>query len=96
MDKEKAVLVAIDFQETQIRMMPPETFMGRLIHSNFFRWNFASRSSAMNVECLATLYHPPTYLVLTAPHVKRVESRKAGPPAGMAIYGEEKEIERFQ
>ncbi len=78
------------------RLMPPETFIGRLVTSNIFRWNFASRPSTLNVECLATLFHPPTYLVLTAPHIKRVESRKAGPPAGMAIFGEEKEIEKYQ
>lgn len=78
------------------REVPPETFIGRLITSNFLRWNFASRRFAMNTQCLATLFHPPTYLVLTAPHVKRVESRKTGPPAGLAIFGEEREIEKYQ
>jgi hypothetical protein len=78
------------------RKVPPETFMGRLITSHIFNWNFASRRFGMNTECIATIYHPPTYVVITAPHIKRVESRKAGPPAGLAIYGEEGEIDKYQ
>lgn len=78
------------------REAPPETFMGRLITSHFFNWNFASTRFAMNTECLATLFHLPTRFVLTAPHLKQVESRKAGPPAGLAIFGEEEEIKKFQ
>lgn len=78
------------------RLMPFHTFMAKVITSNWFHWNFASRAITLNVEALATLYHPPTFLVLTAPHVRRLESRKTGPPAGLAIYGNEKDIERFQ
>lgn len=78
------------------RKVPPETFMGRLLTSHLFNWNFSSKRFGMNTECLATIYHPPTYVVMTAPHIKRVESRKAGPPAGLAIYGEESEIEKYQ
>ncbi|OGY98562.1 MAG: hypothetical protein A3A43_03030 [Candidatus Liptonbacteria bacterium RIFCSPLOWO2_01_FULL_56_20] len=78
------------------REVPEETFMGKLLTSHFFNWNFSSRRFEMNVECLATLFHPPTFIVLTAPHIKRVESRKAGPPAGLAIFGEEREIEKYQ
>lgn len=78
------------------RGVPPETFMGRLITSHPFNLNFASRRFAMNVEGLATLFHPPTAVVLTTPHIKRVESRKTGPPAGLAIYGEEEEIEKYK
>ncbi|MCR4328589.1 MAG: hypothetical protein NUV53_03680 [Patescibacteria group bacterium] len=78
------------------RMMPHHTFMGKILYSQFFRWDFATKTITLNVEALATLFHPPTFLVLTAPHIKRVESRKTGPPAGLAIYGNEKEIERFQ
>ena len=50
----------------------------------------------MNVEGIATLFHPPTAVVLTAPHVKRVESRKVGPPAGLPIFGEEEELEKYK
>ena len=38
---------------------------------------------------LATLIHLPTYLVTTGPFVKRVEAKRLGAPAGLAIYGEE-------
>ncbi len=77
------------------REVPPETWMGKLLTSYLFNWNFGSKRFLMNVKCLATLYHPPTAVVLTAPHIRRVESRRTGPPAGLAIYGEEGEIERF-
>jgi hypothetical protein len=78
------------------RVIPPDTFMGRLLTSHLFNWNFSSKSFGMSTVCLATLYHLPTYLVVTAPHIKRIESRKAGPPAGLAIYGEENEIDKYQ
>jgi len=78
------------------REVPPETWMGRFITSHLFHWNFASKRFQMNVEGLATLFHPPTSVVLTAPHIRRVESRKTGPPAGLAIFGEEGEIEKYK
>jgi hypothetical protein len=78
------------------RYIPPKTWMGRLISSYIFNWNFASRRFKMNTECIATIFHPPTSVVLTAPHIKRVESRKAGPPAGLPIYGEDQSLEQFQ
>lgn len=79
-----------------MRETPPDSPIGRLLTSYLLNWNFASRDFTLNVEGLATLFHPPTAVVLTAPHIKRVESRKAGPPAGLAIFGEEGEIERFK
>jgi hypothetical protein len=78
------------------REVPPETWMGRFVTSYLFNWNFGAKRFLMNTKCLATLFHPPTAVVLTAPHIKRVESRRAGPPAGLAIFGEEGEIERFK
>ncbi len=79
----------------KLREVPPETWMGRLITSHLFNWNFASERFYLNTEALATLFHPPTTPVLTAPHLKRVESRKVGPPSGLPIYGEEDELEKF-
>lgn len=78
------------------REVPPETWMGRLLTSYPLNWNFASKRFQMNVEGIATLFHPPTAVVLTAPHIKRVESRKIGPPAGLAIFGEEEELEEYK
>ena len=76
--------------------MPHETFMGKAVTSYFFDWNTKSETYAMTSESVATLFHPPTFSVLTAPHMKRMESKKAGPPAGLAIFGGEKEIEKYQ
>jgi len=77
------------------RKKPLYNFMGKVITSHFFNWNFKSKEFLMNTKCLASLFHPPTSMVLTAPHLKRVESRKGGAPAGLAIYGEEEELEKF-
>lgn len=78
------------------REIPPQSWMGKFITSYPFNSNFKSKLFILNTEGLATLFHPPTTVVLTAPHIRRIESRKTGPPAGLAIYGEEEEIEKYQ
>ena len=78
------------------REVPPETMIGRIFTSYFFNYNFGSRWSVLNIEGLATIFHPPTSFVLTAPHMKRMESKKAGPSAGLSIFGDEEEIEKFK
>lgn len=78
------------------REIPPETWMGRFVTSYLFCWNFGSKRFLMSTKCLATLFHPPTAVVLTAPHIKRVESRRTGPPAGLAIFGVEGDIEHLK
>lgn len=77
------------------RAVPPETWMGRWITSYFWNKNFSSKFIKLNTESLASIFHPPTNLVLTAPHIKRMESKKASPSAGMSIFGDEKDIEMF-
>ncbi|MEK7579975.1 MAG: hypothetical protein AAB469_02205 [Patescibacteria group bacterium] len=63
------------------RYIPEETAVGRLTDpkggSDF---QFTSSISILNSEELATLYHPPTNAVLTAPAMDRVESKKVSPP----------------
>ncbi|MCS6789040.1 MAG: hypothetical protein NZ484_00485 [Patescibacteria group bacterium] len=78
------------------RNCPPETFMGKLITSYIFRLNFGSKRFLMTTQCLATLFHPPTSLVLlNETHIEKIQSRKVGPPPNLAIFGEEKDIEKF-
>jgi hypothetical protein len=79
----------------RIREVPPQTSIGKWMSSYFFNSGFSSKRFKMNTEGVASVFHPPTAMVLTAPHVRRLESKKAGPPAGLAIFGEEEEIERF-
>jgi hypothetical protein len=78
------------------RALPPETFMGKFITSFFLNWNFATKPDHMTSQCIATIFHPPTAGVLTGPHVARMESRRVGPPAGLPIFGEETDLERYQ
>ncbi len=78
------------------RYQPSHHIMGRILTSYLLNWNFRSKSFKLNVESIATLFHPPMFTVLTAPHIRRIESRRTGPPAGLAIFGEEKEIEQFK
>jgi hypothetical protein len=78
------------------RDVPLETWWGKFITSYPKNFNFHSMRCKMTTESIATLFHPPTAVVLTAPHMKLVESRKAGPPSGLAIFGEEGEIEQYQ
>jgi hypothetical protein len=78
------------------REIPPETFTGRLFTSKMFNWNFASKMMQLNIESFATIFHPPTTVVMTAPHIKRRESKRAGPPSGLPIFGGEENIDKFQ
>ncbi len=77
------------------RWVPPESWIGRFLSSYADAPNFTSKRFLMNVEAIATVFHPPTSFVLTAPHISRMESRKAGTPAGLAIFGGDSEIDRF-
>jgi hypothetical protein len=77
------------------REIAPTTEMGKLIMSKFFNWEH-SKEMVMSARSLATIFHPPTHMTLTAPHMRRVESRKAGAPAGLPIYGDEGEIEKYR
>jgi len=81
-----------DFRNREIQ---PETFMGRVFTSHPLDWNFKSKPFEMSVEGLATLFHPPTEVVLTTPHIDRIESKKGAPQAGLEIFGEEEELEDF-
>lgn len=78
------------------REIEEHTFLGKLINNYIMDSGFKMVTFPLNIEALATLFHPPTAPVLTAPHLKRVESRKGSPPAGLAIFGEEEAIEKFQ
>jgi hypothetical protein len=77
------------------REIAPTTEMGKLLMSKLLNWEH-SREMIMSARSLATIFHPPTHMTLTAPHMKRVESRKAGAPAGLPIYGNEEEIEKYR
>ena len=68
------------------RKLPEELFTGKVLTSHPLNFNFASHSYVLNVEELATIYHLPSKAIITAPHIKLEESKKMGPPAGLAIY----------
>lgn len=64
------------------RYMPEGTLAGRLADPDRPTW-FSQKPSVsiLNTEELATLFHPPTNVVLTAPSMERVESKKVSPPS---------------
>ncbi len=68
------------FYRYRARYIPEETFLGRLNDPNKTDMNPRSSISILNTEELATLFHPPTNVVLTAPTMERVESKKVSPP----------------
>ena len=76
------------------RDMLPDSVMEAILKMRLFHWGFRPwiySNLVLNTEELATIYHPPTILVLTGPLLKRVEARRVGPPAGLPIYGAEDE-----
>lgn len=76
----------------QSRKMPEDLFVGKLATSHIFNFNFTSAYFVLNTEELATIYHFPTNVVLTAPLIKKVESKKIGPPVGLPIFSEEDKL----
>lgn len=79
------------YKKYRERTMYPHHSASVLLEMKLFDWGFRPyRVSKMvlNTEELATIFHPPTHIVLTGPLIKRVEARKIGPPAGLPIYGE--------
>ena len=78
------------YSDYRTRNMKEASFMGELITSLPFHFAFTNNPPVLNVEELATIYHFPTFLVLTAPMLRRVESKRIGPPAGLPIFGGEK------
>lgn len=77
------------------REMPEEEWMGELLSSHPLNFNFASHTIQLDIAEMATIFHPPTHVVLTAPHIHRVESKKAGPSAALPIFGDETAIDKF-
>lgn len=81
------------------RDMYPDTLLEALLKMKLFHWGFKpwrppvrnGYSPVLCTEELATIFHPPTALVLTGPLIKRVDARRRGPPATLPIYGEEGE-----
>ncbi len=82
-------------QHYRTRMVPPETWVARALSSKIFHWE-NTKFTRLTTTIMATLFHPPMKTVLTAPIIKRAESKTAGPSAGLPIYGEESAIEKFQ
>lgn len=78
------------------RDVPPTGFMGQLLSSMIFHQNTGSKFIELSTESLATIFHLPTMVVLTAPFMQRVESRKVGPPQGLAIFGGSEDLEIFE
>lgn len=77
------------------RQLPHESFVGKLLTSYFFRHNFSSKRFVMSAEGIATIFHPPAAFVQTGSIMQRIESRKSGPSAGLPIFGEESDLEKF-
>lgn len=73
------------------RIMPEESSWGKLYTSHPFNLNFPSKTFILNSTELATIYHIPAEQVLTGPHVKRIESKKMGPSAGLPIFVDEED-----
>lgn len=71
------------------RKLPEESWWGKFFTSDIFNFNFKSKTYILNTAEAATLFHIPGEQVLTAPHIKKMESKKMGPPAGLAIFEDE-------
>ncbi|TSC52207.1 MAG: Uncharacterized protein LiPW41_418 [Parcubacteria group bacterium LiPW_41] len=76
------------------RKLAPQSFVEKFFTSFSTNGN-NSESFELALDGVATIFHLPTSVVLTTPHMRRVESKKSGPPVGLAIFGEESQLEKF-
>lgn len=66
------------------RALPEKTDAGKLFNSTFLYFGgFKMKTVILNTEELATIFHLPTDVVLTAPVMKRVESKTLPPPPAL-------------
>lgn len=82
------------YAKYRTRKMYGEKLAPVLVDMKFFDWGtraWKKSKMVLNVEELATIFHLPMKAVLTGPLIKRIEARKAGPPAGLPIYEDEDE-----
>lgn len=63
------------------RYSPEDTWFGLLIRSNFWRYDFFHKICILSTAELATLFHPPTNVVITTGLMDRVESKRIAPPS---------------
>ena len=63
------------------RFLPEHTFASKLFESHFWAWAFSHHPPILSSEELATLFHIPTNVVLTAPSMERIESKRLAPPS---------------
>ena len=71
------------------RKLPEESTWAKVSTSHPFYVTLYSKTYILNTTELATLFHVPTENVLTSPHIKRIGSKRMGPPSGLPIYEEE-------
>lgn len=77
------------------RAVPQKEFFGKIATSLPGYRNFEEKWAPISVETLATMFHPLTSTVLTAPHLERLSSRRVSAPAGLPIYGNDDAIKKF-
>lgn len=77
------------------RAIPQDQRIGRWFTSVGRYRNVEERWAPVSVETLATLFHPLTSSVLTAPHLERLSSKRVSAPAGLEIYGDDEAIKKF-
>lgn len=71
------------YDELIHRFLPVDTFAGKLANSHLLVWCFFHKPPVLSTEELATLFHIPTNVVLTQPHMERIESKRLAAPANI-------------
>ena len=80
------------FYNYRHRKMPEESDLSKILTAHVLNLNFSQRVFVLNTEMLATLFHPPTNIVLTGPIIDRMTAKRMGPPQGLPIYQKDKKV----
>jgi hypothetical protein len=77
------------YNNYRFRSMPEESGLEKIFSAHILNLNFAQRVFVLNIEELATIFHPPTKLVLTSQLLERSPSARLGPTIGLPIFEDE-------
>jgi len=70
------------------RAMPAESRMSAFLALHPLHFNLTPSVFVLSSEELASIYHPPTKVVLTGQLIERAPSKRLGPPLGLPIFRE--------
>jgi hypothetical protein len=91
--KDKISRLLYNFRKREISF---QNFWGKVIYFYPFAKISDVKRFYFSTESLATLFHIPATDISSTIYFKKMPTRKVSPPIGLAIFGEEEEVKKFE